>query len=95
MTNLKNLNCDKTEKKNWGKTKKNQIVTKLINHFVTKLEEKNQLWQNLKTQIMTVVLVTVAVGTFVIVTYVSKNNLTSRQPMICFLASFLPFLWCF
>ena len=53
--------------------------------------QKIQLWQNSKTQIMTVVLVTVPVGTVVILTYFSKKNQTTWQAMIYFLGSFFFF----
>ena len=48
--------------------------------------QKNKLWQNSKTQNMTVVIVTVvtvAVVTVVLVTSFSKNNLTPQQRMRC------------
>ena len=86
----------------WQNSEK-QNVTKLQNSicdkikknlFVTKLKTK-KLWQNLKTEIVTVVLVTVAVVTVIIVTSFSKNDLPPQQPMRCSQGSFLRFSWCF
>ena len=76
---------------------KTKIVTKQKTQLVTKLK-KNQLSQNSKYLIVTVVIVTivtVAIVTEVIVIYISKNNLTPQQPMRCSQGSFLQFLQCF
>ena len=73
MTKLKKTNCDK---------RKTQIATKLKFQIVT--TQKIKLWPNSKTQIGTLVKVTVltvAVVKVVVVTYFSKNNLTPWQLM--------------
>ena len=65
-------------------------MTKLKNLNCYKTQ-KIKLWQNSKTQIVKVVVVTV----LVIVTYFSKNNWTPQQPMICSQGSFRNVSLCF
>ena len=86
----KKLNCDKSKKKYIN-------VTKLKNSNCDQ-SQKIKLWQNSKTQIVTMVIVTVvivAVVTAVLITSFSKNNLTPRQPMKFSQCSFLRFSQCF
>ena len=52
VTNLKNLNCDRTPKFKWWQKIQTQIVTKLKKtNILTKLKKK--IYQNLKTQVVT------------------------------------------
>ena len=85
----KKNNCEKSHKLKLWQISKTQIVTKL---------KKNQIVTNSKTQIVTVVIWTVVtgkVGTEVIMTSFSKNNLSPGPPMRCSRGSFLQFFWCF
>ena len=83
-TKFKNSNCDKAQKLQLWPNSKTQIVA--IN-FLKKCDKTKK-----KTQIVTVVLVTVL--TVVIVTSFSKNNLTPQQPR-CSWGSFSWFSRCF
>ena len=108
-TKLKNSKCDKTQKLKLWQNSKTQMVTKLKNSNCNETK-KNELWKNLKTQIGTKIKNSCCnknlkiklwqnsknqIETVLIVTYLSKNNLTPWQPIRCSWRSFLWFSGCF